>query len=90
MEERAEMGTICAHCPVQTECAKTVVQRLQTGRIVGGFYAGVWLPWPPSATPASTSTLGRRRALDALRQKALDTEPERVLAGQHQYVGGRG
>jgi len=79
------MGLICADCPVQGDCAEAVVQRLAAGRMVGGFYAGVWLPWPPSAAPQSSS-LGRRRALDTLRQKALDSERERVLAGQHQCV----
>lgn len=90
IEDRAEMGTVCASCPVRNECAEWIVERLQTGRVVGGFYSGVWLPWPPSAAPSSTSSAGRRRALDTLRQKALDSTRKRVLADQHQYVGGPG
>lgn len=86
-EHRAQMGMICARCPVRGECAERVVERLALGRIIGGFYAGVWLPWPPSATPMA-STAGRRQALDSLRQQALDSARMRVLSDQEQCVGG--
>lgn len=87
VEHRAEMGMICAGCPVRGRCAERVVERLALGRIIGGFYAGVWLPWPPSATPTAT-TVGRRQALDSLRRQAIDSERTRVLADQEQCVGG--
>lgn len=87
-EHRAEMGAICARCPVRGECAERVVERLSMGRIIGGFYAGVWLPWPPSATPTATN-VGRRQALDALRKQAIDSETTRVLSDEERYVRGR-
>lgn len=37
-----EMAAVCASCPILVSCAHYA---LNTPR-VGGFYAGIWLPWP--------------------------------------------
>ena len=35
-----EMSSICAECPITVSCARFALKEA-----VGGFYAGVWLPW---------------------------------------------
>lgn len=35
-----EMSSICAECPLLMPCAQFALTEA-----VGGFYAGVWLPW---------------------------------------------
>ena len=35
-----EMSSICAECPLLVSCAEFALTEA-----VGGFYAGVWLPW---------------------------------------------
>ena len=35
-----EMSSICAECPLLLSCAEFALTEA-----VGGFYAGVWLPW---------------------------------------------
>lgn len=90
LTDRQQMGAVCAECPVVAECAASVLRRLQSSRIVGGFYAGVWLPWPPASGVEGPSIVSRRRARDTLQRKALDTTSERVLADQQRCVRGPG
>lgn len=60
---QAEMTEICAECPVVTSCAAHAI----TTRNVGGFYAGVWLPWPHQGGGCVTRAHGRaRRTLQKL------------------------
>jgi|GEM_PF-4927911 len=55
------MAAICADCPLTTQCALHAL----SDDIPGGFYAGVWLPWP---TAAASSYGSRRSARAALRR----------------------
>lgn len=61
--EIARMAEVCADCPVQKSCAG---YGLTT---TGGFYAGVWLPWPSSSSSSSNNTRYlRRRSRNELRR----------------------
>lgn len=55
-----EMSAICAECPLLMSCAQFALTEA-----VGGFYAGVWLPWK---TPREAV---RRRAARGLLRKTL-------------------
>lgn len=88
LEDRYAMSEICDTCPVLRDCAAWITARLNSHPMTGGYYAGVWLPWPKQAGDINNS-VGRRSARDTLRQKArtLDTGHARVLANHHQCVG---
>jgi hypothetical protein len=55
-----EMSAICAECPLLMQCAEFALTEA-----VGGFYAGVWLPWK---TPREAV---HRRAARVLLRKTL-------------------
>ena len=61
---RREMAALCSDCPRLTDCALAALGTK------GGFYAGVWIPWDKSTSPAMIEN--RRAARAALRQKARD------------------
>lgn len=56
----AEMEAICVGCPVQRECASSGLDGAN-----GGFYAGIWLPWPTEYRKAKEE---RRVAMVRLRR----------------------
>lgn len=60
-----EMSAICAECPLLTPCA-----RFALTEPVGGFYAGVWLPWKTQREAAH-----RRAARVQLRR--MSSQPSR-------------
>ena len=37
-----EMAQVCADCPILYTCARHALET----KGIGGFYAGIWLPWP--------------------------------------------
>lgn len=50
------MAAVCKDCPVIKRCASYAIGQ------PGGFYAGVWLPWPQAQESSSIRTfreLGR-------------------------------
>lgn len=55
-----EMSSICAECPLLMSCAEFALTEA-----VGGFYAGVWLPWK------THREAGHRRSARALLRKTL-------------------
>lgn len=40
--QQREMAQVCADCPILTTCARYAL----SSHSLGGFYAGIWLPWP--------------------------------------------
>jgi hypothetical protein len=50
------MRAVCMECPVILQCAEHAYRRQ-----VGGFYAGVWLPWP-SVHESDRNRFDRHRA----------------------------
>ena len=46
-----EMSSICAECPLLMSCAQFALTEA-----VGGFYAGVWLPWKTQREAAHRRT----------------------------------
>lgn len=60
--QRYEMAALCNRCPHLIDCASLAL------REKGGFYAGVWIPWEQTTSPALRDN--RRAARTALRQKA--------------------
>lgn len=67
--DQEAMAAICDECPVIKKCAHHALHA-QNGRLVeGGFYAGVWLPWPYSSESDDTRWLrdkGRRQLKNLL------------------------
>jgi len=49
---RAAMAAVCAQCPVLTRCAAYALEGHNGRGVEGGFYAGVWVPWPSYYTRA--------------------------------------
>jgi len=60
--DRRAMATLCSGCPKLIDCAAAALNAK------GGFYAGVWIPWDKSTSPAMIDD--RRIARATLRQKA--------------------
>jgi len=58
--QQVEMESICGNCPVQRQCAVSGLDGTN-----GGFYAGIWLPWPSEYRKAKDE---RSRALARLRR----------------------
>lgn len=56
------MQSVCSQCPLTLKCASYALRAHS-----GGFYAGVWLPWP---TPVETdiTKLQRHRARRHLKE----------------------
>lgn len=54
------MEAICASCPVSKACALAGIDGSN-----GGFYAGIWLPWPSEYRARKDE---RSRALTRLRK----------------------
>jgi len=52
-DEQQVMAGVCSDCPVIAKCARRGLGA------VGGFYAGVWIPWQ-TMTPESTDTRSMR------------------------------
>jgi len=52
-EEQQVMAEVCSDCPVIAKCARRGLSS------VGGFYAGVWIPWQ-TLTPDSSDTRSMR------------------------------
>lgn len=74
-EERMQMATVCASCPVITQCAQYAVYANGGRGIDGGFYAGVWLPWSYSTESEDTKlmrTQARRRLKKLLKPEVVD------------------
>lgn len=61
-QHRRDMARICEDCPILLDCALYALD------VKGGFYAGVWIPWDKTTSPALASD--RRAARTALRQLA--------------------
>ena len=59
------MSNICSDCPVLTECARHGLKK----ETVGGFYAGVWLPWPTGRRSEADERGRARRALSLTRRR---------------------
>lgn len=57
---RAAMAAVCAGCPVLTKCAAYALEGYNGRGVEGGFYAGVWVPWPSYYTRTN-----RKQALEA-------------------------
>ena len=57
--ERQAMSDVCGDCPVMTSCAVYAL----TPAVVGGFYAGVWLPWPTGSRRETQERSRARRIL---------------------------
>lgn len=52
--DQQAMAAVCAQCPVLQTCAGFALNT----RGIGGFYAGLWLPWPLQAgAPRARRTL---------------------------------
>jgi hypothetical protein len=71
-EDQRAMADVCSDCPVMAKCAQRGLGA------VGGFYAGVWIPWK-TLTPDTDDTRairihGRRKL------KVLADESERCEA----------
>lgn len=47
---RTAMAAVCAQCPVLTKCAAYALKGHNGRGVEGGFYAGVWVPWPSDYT----------------------------------------
>lgn len=45
-DARAEMFNVCMSCPVLQDCATDTLKAMRSREILGGFYAGIWIPWP--------------------------------------------
>ena len=63
MPELIAMHHICNQCPVRVPCARYALYS-QRG-IEGGFWAGVWLPWPRTTAEANCARDRARRLLQA-------------------------
>jgi hypothetical protein len=62
--QHLEMHGICSTCPVKLQCALSGTEGAN-----GGFYAGVWLPWPTEYKKGKDE---RRSALARLRRFIMD------------------
>lgn len=64
-QECAAMSAVCDLCPIQINCAEFALTSGVNGRGVdGGFYAGVWIPWPADYGHRKRTD----RSMDARRQ----------------------
>lgn len=69
MEHFHEMRELCEECPVLVLCAQ---QGLAS---VGGFYAGVWVPWKGTTTESDETRRIRDRARAHLKRIAAPAKP---------------
>lgn len=63
-----EMESICDSCVVKLKCAEYALSgaNRKGHAATGGFYAGVWIPWP---SDTSSNRSARYRAREALRRR---------------------
>ena len=66
-EQFLTMARVCADCPVLNACAEYALIGHNGNGVDGGFYAGVWIPWPTYYRHAQRDQ-SRRRARHALRR----------------------
>lgn len=59
VSQQREMAQVCADCPILYDCARYALDT----KGVGGFYAGIWLPWPlQGGGPRARRTLRKQFA----------------------------
>ena len=61
------MATVCLECPVLSQCAAYALKGHNGNGVDGGFYAGVYIPWPTYYRHAQRD-MSRRSARHALRR----------------------
>ena len=68
--EAAAMTQVCADCPVWRDCAEHALSVKETG----GFWAGVWIPWPISRSADPARNRQRTLARTILRNRLAVTQ----------------
>ena len=66
----AEMRGICMMCPVQRKCAAEAFYYLKNRGVIGGFYAGAWIPWPAASESGDNRKL-RSRARQLMQRRSM-------------------
>lgn len=72
-QECTAMAAVCSLCPIRMRCAEFALTGGRNNRGVdGGFYAGVWIPWPADYghRKRTDRSLDARRDLRALLKEA--------------------
>lgn len=65
-----EMRNICITCPVMQRCAAEAMFYLSNRGMIGGCYAGAWIPWPSYNESGETRRL-RSSARRVLQRRSM-------------------
>jgi hypothetical protein len=80
----AAMRDVCLACPVRIACAELALDR--DAPALGGFYAGIWIPWKTDKTArrAKVTWQDARWALRRRHRSWIEAEVAVFVAGQRQ------